>query len=102
MMTEGCMSQAESKELVASILDDRLRPFLPLIYVAWSDDELSPDEFAGLCRVVAGHSGIDIDCQVALQHWLDQMIRHHRSNWRSSGFASLTGLKRWTYPQTHR
>ena len=65
------MSQAESKELVASILDDRLRPFLPLIYVVWSDDELSPNEFAGLCRVVAGYSGIDIDCQIALQHWLD-------------------------------
>lgn len=42
------MSQAESKELVASILDDRLRPFLSLIYVAWSGDagplEIEEDE----------------------------------------------------------
>lgn len=58
-------------DLATSIDDDRLRPFLPLVYVAWSDGELAPDEITGICELVAGYPGIDEDCQVALQRWLD-------------------------------
>ncbi len=58
-------------DLDTSIEDDRLRPFLTLVYVAWSDGELAPEEITGICELVAGYSGIDQDCQVALRRWLD-------------------------------
>lgn len=70
-LVPSVMSNPTALDLATSINDERLRPFLPLIYVAWSDGELSPEEVTGICDVVAGYSDIDIDCQIALQHWLD-------------------------------
>lgn len=57
--------------LAESLTDERLRPFLPLIYSAWSDGELSDAEIEDICSAVARHPGVDVDCQVALRHWLD-------------------------------
>jgi len=57
--------------LDTTLTDERVRPFLPLVYLAWSDAELSPDELEGICTEIARHNGIDIDCQVALRRWLD-------------------------------
>jgi acyl-CoA oxidase len=67
------MSKPMVIDLATSIDDDRLRPFLPLVYVAWSDGELAPEEITGICELVAGYSGIDQDCQMALQRWLDPL-----------------------------
>ena len=62
----------ETTEGLTSTVDDmRLHPFLPLVYVASADLELSNDEVEGVCQIVAEKTGIDIDCQVALQRWLD-------------------------------
>ena len=58
-------------DLDTTIVDERIRPFLPLIYLAWSDADLTPEELEGVCREVAKHNGIDMDCQVALRRWLD-------------------------------
>lgn len=85
------MSQQTTFDFAASIDDERIRPFLPLIYVAWSDGELTPDEIKGICSVVALYPGIDLDCQVALRHWLDpedppspfelELLRQRISDW---------------------
>ncbi|MCH7846353.1 MAG: acyl-CoA dehydrogenase family protein, partial [Acidobacteria bacterium] len=85
------MSQQTTFDLAASIDDERIRPFLPLLYVAWSDGELTPDEIKGICSVVALYPGIDLDCQVALRHWLDpedppspyelELLRQRISDW---------------------
>ncbi len=40
-------------------------PFLPMLYVAWSDGDLSPDEMGEICRRVDG------DCRQLLGVWLD-------------------------------
>lgn len=65
------MSRQLVTNLAQTIGDERLRPFLPLIYTAWSDGELTADEIEGICTAVAKFRGIDEDCQVALRHWLD-------------------------------
>ncbi len=65
------MALHSSFDLVSSIQDERIRPFLPLVYLAWSDGELTPDEIEGICSAVAEYSEIDLDCQVALRHWLN-------------------------------
>ena len=63
--------QATTFSLVSSLDDERLRPFLPLVYAAWADGELTADEISGICAAVGLYPGIDVDCQVALRHWLD-------------------------------
>jgi acyl-CoA oxidase len=65
------MNRQLGPNLGQTIGDERLRPFLPLIYTAWSDGELTADEIEGICAAVARFRGIDGDCQVALRHWLD-------------------------------
>jgi acyl-CoA oxidase len=93
-------------DLAASIRDERIRPFLPLVYLAWSDGELTPDEIEGICSAVAQHPGIDLDCQVALRHWLNpddppsphelELLRLQIVKWTASlnvsPFASVTEL----------
>jgi len=63
--------QTDTLARVQTLDDERLRPFLPLVYAAWADGELATEEIAGICTAVAMYPGIDIDCQVALRHWLD-------------------------------
>ncbi|GMR01719.1 MAG: acyl-CoA dehydrogenase [Acidimicrobiia bacterium] len=65
------MEPRTASDLAPSLEDERIRPFLPLVYLAWSDGELTRDEIEGVCAEVARHAGIDLDCQVALRHWLD-------------------------------
>jgi acyl-CoA oxidase len=78
-------------ELDATLADERIRPFLPLVYLAWSDADLSPEELEGVCQEVARHNGVDIDCQVALRRWPDpndpptpgevERLRSHVAAW---------------------
>ena len=48
-----------------SLDDAQLLPYLPMIYVAWSDGDLLPEEIAGICPQLDGH------CQILLKPWLD-------------------------------
>jgi acyl-CoA oxidase len=86
---------------LAETLDDgRLRPFLPLVYTAWSDGELTGDEIEGICTAVARFSGIDEDCQIALGHWLDpdhppapgdlELLRRRIAEW-AAGLVGSAG-----------
>lgn len=56
--------------LAETLGDERIRPFLPLVYVAWADGELTADELEGIVAAVAAAS-VDPDGQVALRRWLD-------------------------------
>ncbi|MEE8526031.1 MAG: acyl-CoA dehydrogenase family protein, partial [Thermoanaerobaculia bacterium] len=46
-------------------IDPDLLVFLPMLYVAWSDGDLSPAEMGEICRRIDG------DCQQLLGPWLD-------------------------------
>lgn len=52
--------------------DDRaLLPFLPLVYVAWSDGELAPDELERLRALIHAHDDLDPADRARLERWLD-------------------------------
>jgi acyl-CoA oxidase len=53
--------------------DPRLLPFLPLIYIAWADGELGPDEIRTIRRGLAATPGLDEDASKALNAWLDPL-----------------------------
>ena len=46
-------------------------PFLPLIYVAWADGELTPDELGAFRAAIHRQPGIDAPSLAALDRWLD-------------------------------
>jgi acyl-CoA oxidase len=57
------MTQTSSER--PSLDDPRLLPFLPMLYVAWADDDLDASEIAAICPTMgAGYRGL-------LQPWLD-------------------------------
>lgn len=51
--------------------DPRLLPFLPALYLAWSDGELTRAETSALCGLVDAHAGLDGSCRDLLGAWLD-------------------------------
>lgn len=51
--------------------DPRLLPFLPALYLAWSDGELTRAETAALCGLVDASEGLDASCRELLGSWLD-------------------------------
>jgi acyl-CoA oxidase len=53
------------------LADVRLRAFLPLLYVAWADGDLSDDEIEGICGAARSAEGMEGDCRDALGRWLD-------------------------------
>ncbi|MCB1034788.1 MAG: acyl-CoA dehydrogenase family protein, partial [Acidobacteria bacterium] len=90
-----------------SALDDpRLLPFLPLVYVAWADGDLTADEIGGICARVRSTEGIDSGCQDLLAEWLDpqrppgaeelqrilRTIRRGAASLPTEGRRSLTDL----------
>ena len=52
-------------EPTVSLEDPRLLPFLPALYVAWADGDLTEDEMQAVC------SGLDGDCHALLGRWLN-------------------------------
>ncbi len=58
--------------LDALLQEPQLRPFLPLLYVAWADGDLSPQE-RGLLRE-----------RLAAQPWLKPRLREHLEQWLDS------------------
>ncbi len=51
--------------------DPHLLPFLPLIYLAWADGELTEDEINSICAEFDALDGIDQACKEAFNRWLD-------------------------------
>ncbi|MHC4829462.1 MAG: tellurite resistance TerB family protein, partial [Planctomycetota bacterium] len=50
---------------------DALVPFLPLVYVAWADGDLEPDEIQVIRERVAALDCFPSDAQASLEGWLD-------------------------------
>jgi|CXWL01.1.fsa_nt_gi acyl-CoA oxidase len=50
--------------------DPRLLPFLPAVYLAWRDGELTARETSSLCHLVAT-SSLEVACRELLGGWLD-------------------------------
>ncbi len=75
----------------SAILDDpRLAAFLPLLYVAWADGDLSPEEIRSICARVSTTEGIDSGCRDHLGGWLDPDNPPSASDLR----ALLTAIRR--------
>lgn len=92
--------------LTPSLDDPRLLPFLPLIYIAWADGELSDEEIrsvrSGLCEA----AGSDDACRELVRRWLDpeapptpvelqsvlQILRRQAADLESARRLSLTDL----------
>ena len=70
-------SSKEPDQVVRDISIDRLiedrplLPFLPLIYVAWADGELSTSERRSIQDQVTAQGGLDAGCRERLASWLD-------------------------------
>ena len=85
---------SDSTRLEMTLDDDRMRPFLPLVYSAWSDGELTPDEISSICDAVDRHPKIDADCRTALRLWLDpqqpptpvelELLRRRVADWSAA------------------
>lgn len=57
---------------LARPLDDpRVHAFLPLLYVAWADGDLSDSEIEGICREARADPALDGECREVLGRWLD-------------------------------
>ncbi|MEM7353744.1 MAG: acyl-CoA dehydrogenase [Acidobacteriota bacterium] len=61
--------QAEGRD--RALDDPRLRAFFPLLYVAWADGDLSPEETRSICSRVHATEGLNLDCGSYLGNWLD-------------------------------
>lgn len=97
---------ASRPSLTPSLDEPRLLPFLPLIYIAWADGELSDDEIravrSGLCEA----AGSDDACRELVRRWLDpeapptpvelqsvlQILRRQAADLESARRLSLTDL----------
>ena len=55
---------------VRPIDDPDLLPFLPFIYLAWSDGELRETEIVSICDEMSA-TGLDQDCRLAFDGWLN-------------------------------
>ena len=78
-MSEATFGKGEARadrESTAADLrwpDDRpeLLPFLPLVYVAWSDGVLSEADLARIAERTLRHEWLDDDARALLSVWLD-------------------------------
>ena len=61
----------KTMKLSATLDDERLAPFLPLIVSVWEDGELSDIEIAAVCMAVIQDPGVELTCKEALERWLD-------------------------------
>ena len=59
------MNTVSHPALSRLLADPDLLPFLPMVYVAWADGDLGPEEMGEICRRLEG------DCQRFLGPWLD-------------------------------
>jgi len=47
-----------------------LLPFLPLVYVAWSDGTLEAEELSTICDRIESQSWLEPEARTAVQRWL--------------------------------
>lgn len=57
--------------LLSVLHDPQLRPFLPLVYVAWADGELDDEELVSLRERLAAQPWVAPTARAALAAWLD-------------------------------
>jgi len=57
--------------LTGPLNDVRLRAFLPMLYVAWADGDLSDSEIQEICQAAHSDKELDTQCRDALGRWLD-------------------------------
>ena len=60
---------ADPTSRTALLEDPQLRPFLPLLWVAWSDGDMEEADLADLCARV--EAMLRPAARIALQQWLD-------------------------------
>ena len=66
------MSQPPLEEERGSVAEDpRLLAYLPMLYVAWADGDLSADEIGSICSTVAKALDTEAGCRELLGRWLD-------------------------------
>jgi len=56
---------------ISTDIDECVLPFLPMLYVAWSDAVLSPSELRSIDKVVHGHCCLKPAERKMLKQWLD-------------------------------
>ena len=80
-----------------------LTPYLPLIYVAWADGDLSSSELAAFKDAVHRHQRLDPDSLAALDQWLDpatppgaadleallEQVHQHKTDYLNGAGAAL-------------
>ena len=96
-------------EPISSTLDDpALLPFLPLLYVAWADGSLEPDELRLISARISAARELTPAVRAALRRWLDPemppsatslqgllaAIRGAAASWTASQKLNLTTLGR--------
>ena len=69
--SSGAHDAAGASRPTPAIDDPRLLAFFPLLYVAWADGDLSPEETREICARVHSTDGLDLDCGSYLGRWLD-------------------------------
>ncbi len=57
--------------LTDTLHDERLAPFLPMLFAVWADGDLTDLEIAAVCMELTLRPEIDLSCKEALQHSLD-------------------------------
>ena len=62
---------ADSSSRTALLEDPQLRPFLLLLWVAWSDGDMEEADLADLCARVEAMPWLRPAARIALQQWLD-------------------------------
>ncbi|HEX2252578.1 MAG TPA: acyl-CoA dehydrogenase [Thermoanaerobaculia bacterium] len=71
-MTSPSAPGGSAAPTLAAATEDRpLLAFLPMVYVAWADGELSGDEIATIARRCSGSEGLDERSRERLRRWLD-------------------------------
>ena len=67
-------------------------PFLPLIYVAWADGELTADELGAFRAAIHRQPGIDAPSLAALDRWLDPGAAAHRRRSSRTCWTASTSI----------
>lgn len=67
----GDDSEQFSVELPEFARRDELRPFIPLLYVAWSDGDLTRDEVAHVRSFLDEYENLDPEASESIRNWLD-------------------------------
>ncbi len=65
------MTEEKGTTIQPSLDDPALLPYLPMLYVAWADGDLEPDEIRSICRTLTEAQEDASRCHDHLGSWLD-------------------------------